>query len=66
MVTAAFIKFILGLFLFCLLGAGLCVAREWIEAMVEYADKQTQKKLSYNKTHKVADTTDWVAFYFGE
>ena len=44
MATSAFIKFIIGCFVFCLVCCFMCYLREWLISLVDYADKQAQKK----------------------
>ena len=45
MVTSAFIKFIIGLFVFNLLGCAACYVREFMIAQVEYSSEQAQKRI---------------------
>ena len=49
MVTTAFCKFIIGLFVVNLCGCALCYVCEWISAQVEYSREQAQKKYAQER-----------------
>lgn len=54
MVTTAFCKFIIGLFVVNLCGCALCYVREWIEAQAEYAREQAQKRYKHEAAKRAA------------
>lgn len=70
MVTTALIKFMLGIFSIFFIGWICCVIYEYVGSLVEYADKQAQKKIAYREAHKVdefeANKEYWLNYYFGE
>lgn len=68
MVTAAFEKFIIALFVLCLIGCAICYVREWMIAQVTYANEQAKKKIAYAESHKKdsEDMAYWLEYYFGE
>lgn len=54
MVTTAFCKFIIGLFVVNLCGCALCYVCEWISAQVEYSREQAQKKYAQERKKREA------------
>lgn len=56
MVTTAFCKFIIGVFIACMLGCILCYVREWMMAQAEYAREQAQKR--YTEERKKRDAAE--------
>lgn len=54
MVTTAFCKFIIGLFVVNLCGCALYYVCEWISAQVEYSREQAQKKYAQERKKREA------------
>jgi len=68
MVTAALIKFMLGIFFIFFAGWVVCVLFEYWGAQADYANEQAKKKIAYAESHKKdsEDMSYWLEYYFGE